>query len=81
MSDFIKNIIDMGQKLLPIIDAAVGTTWIGAAVNAGKAVIDLIDGVKAAGDATPEEMDATRDALEQRVNAHVDQTISDLRGE
>jgi hypothetical protein len=80
VNDLFKNIISMGKELLPIIEGAVGTTWIGAAVTAGQAVIGLIDGVKEASGQTTPELDATRDALEAKVNAHVDQTAADLRG-
>ena len=80
MGDFMKHLLDMAKSALPLIDEAIGTSWIGAAVTAGQAVLKLIDGVKEAGHQTPAELDATRDELEQRVNAHVDQTIGNLRG-
>jgi hypothetical protein len=80
LSDFMKNLLDMAKNALPLVEAAVGTSWIGAAITAGQAVIKLIDDVKDAGHQTPAELDATRDQLEAAVNQHVDQTISDLRG-
>jgi hypothetical protein len=81
MSDFLQNLINMAKNALPIIEAAVGTSWLGAAVTAGQAVLSLIDGVKDAGHETPAELDATRDALEAAINEHVDDTIGTLRGE
>lgn len=76
----IQALIDAAKSLVPVISSFAGGPLIGAAVEAGQAVIRLIDGVKDAGHATPAELDSTRDALEAAVNAHVDQTASDLRG-
>jgi hypothetical protein len=76
-----QNLLNMAKEALPLIEKAVGTSWLGAAVTAGQAVISLIDGVKEAGHQTPEELDSTRDELEAAVNKHVDTTIGTLRGE
>ena len=80
MNAAIQNILDMAKKLVPVIGSFAGSPLIGAAVGAGQAVLKLIDGVKEAGHQTPAELDETRDALEAAVNAHVDQTVEDLRG-
>lgn len=81
MNQTIQNILDIAKKLVPVIGSLAGSPLIGIAVSTGQEVLKLMDGFKAAGHATAEELDSTRAELEAAVNAHVDSTIGNLRGE
>lgn len=81
MDQTIQSILNIAKQLGPVIEGLTGTSLITPAINAGKAVIELIDGIKDTAGASQEELQSTRDELETRVNAHVDATVNRLRGE
>jgi hypothetical protein len=74
----IQEIIAMAQQAARVIDSLTGTQYAGAAVKVGETVMDLIDNVKEVSGASQEELQASRDALVERVNAHADETINRL---
>lgn len=81
MEETIRKILEMAKNAAPIIQAVTGTTLVGPAIAAGRAIIELIDGVKDTSGASQAELQASRDELETAVNAHVDNTIGRLRGD
>lgn len=75
LSSIIEGVIDVAEKLAPLLAG----TPIGAAVLAGKAVIDLIDSVKdVASEDEARALIARRETLEPLVMAHLDRTIKSL---
>lgn len=76
------------DAILDVAKAAAPLVGHGApeAIELGKRVLELIDHVQEGfqGAVAGSDMEALireRDALEQRVNAHVDRTVDKLRGE
>ena len=75
LSSIIEGVIDVAEKLTPLLAG----TPVGAAVLAGKAVIDLIDSVKdVASEDEAGALTARRETLEPLVMAHLDRTIGSL---
>ena len=81
MEETIRKILDMAKTAAAVIDGVTGTHYADAAVKAGQAILDLVNGISGASDADQAELEATRTELEAKVNAHVDSTIGRLRGE
>jgi hypothetical protein len=80
MEETIRQILEMAKKAAPVITSLTGTPYIGAAVTAGQAILELIDNIGETAGMSQEEIQTDRDALEAAVNAHVDETIANLRG-
>ena len=74
-SKIIQGVLDVAEQIAPLLAG----TPIGAAVLAGKAVIDLIDSVKdVASEDEAGALIARRETLEPLVMAHLDRTIGSL---
>lgn len=75
----IQALLEMGRQAATLIDSVTGTPFASMAVKAGDAVLELIDNVKETAAVTDvAALDETREALEARINAHADKTISSL---
>lgn len=75
MKALLDSLISLGKTVLPLIVPGAGPM-----IEIGERVIEAIDHAKAtAGADTPAELDQIRGDLDARVNAHVDQTIANLR--
>lgn len=75
LSKIVSGVMDVAEKLMPLLDG----TPVGAVVQAGKSVLDLIDNVKdVASTDDAAALQAKRDELEPKVLAHLDRTIDSL---
>ncbi len=79
MEETIQSILALARQIAPIIGGLTGTPYVALAIKAGEAVVDLIDDVKTtAGSDNQQELQAARDEIVARVNAHADRTINNL---
>jgi hypothetical protein len=80
MEETIRKILAAAENLAPTIEKFTGTPLITPAIRAGQALLELIDGLKETSGQSQEELQSTRDALEAKINAHVDEVIGRLNG-
>lgn len=75
LNSIVDDLVNAAELLVPLIVPGAGP-----AIQAGKAILNVIDRVKDGVDdpAKLTKLQGGRDALEQRVNAHADRVIDSL---